>query len=138
MIREAVADDIPELVEMLERLHAGTWRVGAFDVQAVRETLLRLMSGENSVVLRSEGGLFSGHIQPAWFSPSWLIALEISWWAEDGRWLALLSAFGAWAADRGVDEVRMVSTIGPKSHRIRRVLDRYGYVPQEIGYRKVM
>ncbi len=138
MIREATPDDLPDLVAMLRRLHAGTWRVGAFDTNAVRETLLLLMSGENSVVFRSDGGLFSGHINPAWFSPVWFIALEISWWAEDGRWLPLLSAFGAWAADHGANEVRMVSTIGPKSHRIRRVLDRYGYVPQEIGYRKVM
>ncbi len=138
MIREARTDDIPDLMAMLQRLHAGTPRVGAFDLEAVYSTLQSLISGENSVVLRSEGGLFSGHIQPTWYSPSWLIALEISWWAEDGRWLALLSAFGAWAADHGASEVRMVSTLGPKSHRIRRVLDRYGYVPQEIGYRKVM
>lgn len=138
MIREASLDDMPDLVAMLTRLHAGAHQVGKFDTTAVEAVLTELINGESSVVLRSDGGLFSGHITPAWFSPSWLIAQEISWWAEDGRWLALLKAFGEWATDQGASEVRMVSTIGPKSSRINRVLGRYGYHVSEISYRKVM
>ena len=137
-IRKATPDDLPDLTAMLRRLHNSLEWVGPFDAQSVCETLVTLMDGEHSVVLRTDAGLFTGHIQPAWYSPAWFIALEISWWAEDGRWLALLAAFGTWAREMGADEVRMVSTIGPKSHRIRRVLARYGYAPQEIGYRKVM
>ncbi len=138
MIREAVADDLPEIMAMLAHLQMASGALGKFDEDAVKATVIKMMEGEGSVVFRSERGLIAGFVMPAWDSPGWLMAVEFAWWAEDGRWMALLRRFEEWAREQGAGEVRMSSKIGPRSGRIMKVFQRAGYEPREVCYRKVI
>lgn len=138
MIREATIDDIPDLIVLFEHLHAASG-TGPFDKYKAGETALRLIDDEDGIVLRSERGVLMGRAGMAWYSTQWLVAEEACCWAEDGKWLALLKAFKAWAQEIGADEVRINSTLSPKSGRIARAFKRrIGVSPLQVCYREVI
>ena len=138
MIREATPDDMPEIMAMLAHLQMASGALGRFDEDAVRAVAIKMIDGENSVMFRSRRGLIAGFTMPAWDSPGWLMAVEMMWWAEDGRWMPLLRAFEQWAREQGAGEIRIASKLGPQSERISMVFKRTGFDPQEICYRKVI
>ena len=136
MIREAVAEDIPEIVGMLARLAEASGALGKFSKKAAKVAVIRQIEDKDRVLFRSDKGLIAGTIVIPWNSPDWLMAFEMWWWAEDGQWMALLRKLEQWARQQGAGEVRIFTKIGPQSKRINAVFRRSGYGPREICYRK--
>ena len=137
MIREASVSDIPDLLDMHRACHASAGS-GVFDADAARNGIANLISGAESVVLRSEGGMIGGFLLRQWDAPSWLMAVEMVWWAEDKQWLPLLRRFGDWAGKMGAAEVRIASMAQEQSARIDGALAREGYALRELFYGKVI
>lgn len=136
MIREATIDDIPEIVEMLARLQRASGALGKFDKKSARAAVIQQIEDKDRVLFRSEKGLIAGGTMIPWDSPDWLIVFEMWWWAEDGQWVPLARRLEQWARQQGAGEIRMASTLGPKSGRFAKVFLRAGYEPREICYRK--
>ena len=138
MIREAVTEDIPEIVEMLARLSVASGSLGKFDKKAARAAVIRQIKDQDRALFRSGKGLIGGFIVIPWNSPDWLMAFEMWWWAEDKQWMPLLRKLEQWARQQGAGEVRIFTKLGPQSKRINAVFRRSGYAPREICYRKEM
>ena len=138
MIREASADDMPEIMAMLAHLQMASGALGKFDEDAARTAAVAMMEGETTVMFRSRRGLIAGFTMTAWDAPDWLMAVEMWWWAEDGHWIPLLRAFERWAREMGANEIRISATSGPGNDQIRRIFQRAGFKPSEICYRKVI
>ena len=136
MIREAVVEDIPEIVEMLARLSVSSGSLGKFDKRAAKAAVIRQIEDTDRVLFRSDKGLIAGFVVIPWNSPDWIMAFERWWWAEDGQWMPLLRKLEQWARQQGAGEVRIFTKIGPQSKRINAVFRRSGYAPREICYRK--
>lgn len=113
--------------------HAASGLPVPFDPQAMSEVCANLIPGG---VFVSGAGMIGGVIAPALCAPSWRMAVELFWWAEDGKGLALLSAFEAWARENGANEVRMTTLESCKG--AARILARRGYGLTETSFSKVI
>lgn len=135
MIREATGADIPRIVEMGARFHAAGGIKAGYDQDAVSRLLAELIEADAGCLLVSDSGMIGGALVPAYCDPSWMMAVEMFWWADrDG--LQLLHRFEEWAAENGAQEVRMTSLASlPRADAILR---RKGYAPTEISYQKVI
>lgn len=133
MIRQATAEDIPQLVEMGRAFHDHSGMPFAFNEVACERFITGLVAGGG--VFIGPNGMIGGTLAPAYADPGWLMAVEFSWWAK-GNGLGLLAAFEKWAADMGAQEVRMTSLA--RLERAGRILELKGYEPVEISYRKVL
>lgn len=101
MIRHACTSDIPVLVALAEREHAGSqWHWLAFDRVVAERTAYDFITQVGRTVLFSGGGYLAGMVQPMGFTPR-TAALEFAFYAEDGSGMALLSAFEQWAGNMG-------------------------------------
>ena len=135
MIRPATLADIHRLVGWAQKFHAISGMAAPFDAEAVPGMLARMIESQDAVVLTSEHGAIGGVLIPAYCAPSWIIAVELFWWAEkDG--LRLLRAFEEWAAQKGAQEVRMTSLSAQP--RATEILSRRGYAAAEISHSKVI
>ncbi len=133
MIRTALAEDIPAVVGMGASFHAQSELPFDYDPDAFADFAQGLIT--SGTILLSDTGMIGGVIAPAYCGPSYRMAVEMFWWAErDG--LALLRAFEAWAASEGANEVRL-STLAALP-RAGALIQRKGYAPVEISYRKVV
>lgn len=74
-------------------------------------------------VAMSGGGFIAGLLSAHPFSPAWPVARELLWWAQDGRGMALLTAFRDWATDQGAREVQWSC---PPDARARQIFARRG------------
>lgn len=133
-MRAATPNDIPDIVEMLRRFHAASGEPFEFDPLA-SETSLRGMI-EAGGVFRTAAGAIGGIVSPSWASRSWICAVELFWWAEDGRGVSLLSAFERWAKSQGANEIRMTTL--ETLPAARRIMRRRGYSVAETSYRKAV
>jgi hypothetical protein len=135
VIREAVSADIPRIVEMGSRFHAASGIRAGYDEAAVGQLLAGLIASDSGCLFVSDFGMIGGALIPAYCDPSWIMAVEMFWWAErDG--LSLLHRFEEWAAEHGAHEVRMTSLASlPRADAILR---RKGFAPTEISYQKVI
>lgn len=134
-IRKAELADLDRVVEFGAAFHTASMQPFPFDEAAAREFSAGLITNPGGVVLLSEGGMIGGMLAPAYCAPSWVMAVELFWWAESGG-LALLSAFEEWAEGMGASEVRMTSLAAlPRADKLLR---RKGYDAAEISYRKVV
>lgn len=105
MIREATAEDLPRIVQLGARAHAGLGLPGAFcpgDYWAFCE---RLIADDDGVIFLSERGIIAGFKERAYYNTTFRTAREPIWWAEDGQGMALLDAYEKWAED--ADQIRM-------------------------------
>ena len=132
MIRPIVPNDFPAVAQMAKRF-------SDLGPQGFNEEEF-LEAPQNAVDLggafRSEKGFIFGALAPAYCNRNWLIAIELAWWAEDGKGLSLLAAFEGWARDCGAKEVRMTTLhVNPGPEKI---LARRGYERAEISHRKVI
>lgn len=135
-VRPARAGDIPAIVEMGKAFHAKGGLSFGYDEGAVSALVERLIESDSGTVLMSDGGMIGGLLSPAYCDPKWNMAVELFWWASDRRGLKLLSAFEAWAADMGAQEVRMTTLNALPSGD--RIVTRRGYAPVETSYQKVI
>lgn len=106
-----------------------------FDGTAISDMLASLMASSHGAVLIGDAGVIGGALLPAYCAPSWVIAVEMFWWAESGG-LRLLRAFEDWAREAGASEVRMTSLAAQP--RAAEILSRRGYKAAEISHSKVI
>lgn len=135
MIREASAADLPEIERYGRAFHEAAGQPFGFDAPAASAFAQGLIDSPSGVVLVNGSGMIGGALSPAYCAPSWVMAVELFWWAESGG-MALLRAFEQWAEDHGAHEVRMTSLASlPRADALLR---RKKYMPAEISYRKVL
>lgn len=135
-VRRATADDIGHMVDLGARFNAQAKTIIPYDRDATAHFLNGLVGSPQAGVFVSESGIIGGVLSPAYCNPSWVMAVELFWWASDRQGLRLLGAFEKWAKDMGAQEVRMTTLQaidGPE-----RILKRRGYAPAEISYQKVI
>lgn len=136
MIRDAVEQDIPQLLKIGEKFHSLGQLPCKFDHAAMQDLFLRLMNDENSCLFISEGGTIGGLLSPYYCDPKWVMAVELFWWSEDRNGLKLLSRFEEWSEEKKAKEVRMTSMdIYPRAGEI---LGKLGYRAAEISHTKVI
>lgn len=105
-IRAAEAGDILCIVDMVEDLRLAVEGPIPVDRAWTAQTLAKLITGPDAIVLISDGGFIAGSLQPTVINPR-QIAMEHGWYSADRSGLALLRAFEAWAASRGAILVQL-------------------------------
>ncbi len=138
MIREATVEDLPDLMVMGKRFHDASGLPGSFSALACGAFVAALIDSPAGAVFRSDKGVIMGALTPSYCAPDWKMAVEMAWWAEDGKGLALLKRFEEWARDTGANEIRMTSLANLAEDRVRKIFERAGYAPAEISFRKVI
>ena len=136
MVRRATLEDIPDLVDMGRKFHAQSKMLCGFDPVASAGILEGMINSDAATVIRSDSGGIGGILNPAYCDPSWVMAVELFWWADDRQGLKLINEFEKWAKSMNANEVRMTSLQAiPRSAEI---LDRRGYIRSEISHQKVI
>lgn len=131
-MRHATLDDLPTLIERMDRFHASARLPSQFDPAATQAFLTACIT--QGAVFVTDRGCIGGMLAPHWCDPSHVMAVEMFWHA-DGEGLALLGQFERWAREVGASEVRMTSLASlPRADRL---LKAKGYAPCEISYSKV-
>lgn len=125
MIRTASAQDIPAVIDLIEKLAAS---VNGLCVDRIKagETLAGLLADPAGMVLVSGGGFIAGRVADTFISRD-LVAYEMGWFAEDRSGLRLLRAFEVWARERGAVMIAMSCNGGAA----QRILERSGYGAME-------
>lgn len=127
MIRPATPQDIPRVIDLIEKLAATIDGPQRVDRLKTGETLSGLTQDPRGVVLVTDRGFIAGCISQTVISPD-PVAVELGWYAEDKSGLALLRAFEAWAERQGATLIKMTCNGGAA----QRILERSGYRIAEI------
>ena len=136
MIRPAEYEDLTECLLMGEKFHTMGRVSGTYDVDAVASLLDNLMNSDESILLVSDHGMIGGVLSPSYCDPSWIQAIELFWWSEDGRGGELMAEFEKWAFSKGASEVRMSSI--EHLGKANQILTSKGYSIRELSYSKVL
>lgn len=129
MVRLASYSDLPRLVELARREHAGSpWAGIPFDAAHTEQSMDSFVTGFGRTLLCSEGGYLLGFVQPLGFSKK-LVALEYAWFSVDGTGLAMLRRFQEWAKSMNAVSVIVHDYAG--DGRLGSVLTRHGW--QSVG-----
>ena len=144
LIREAVPDDIPRLVEMGRRFFgvSGYPEFAEFDEPSFKETLGKLIDGDDGTVLVThEDGQVIGMVGvilfPFWFNRHHTTSTELFWWAEKkGNGMELFKAGEAWAADHGAKTMHMAALEALRPDELGAFYERAGYHAHEHAYLK--
>lgn len=134
----ATASDLPRLVELWER---GSLSASHFpDVPVERDDLAaslgRMIEGDATAIFHTAGGLIGLALSPLYFNRSVLSAVEIFFWAGDGRGDALRREAEAWAKAQGASLILMGAHLPGPVDRIEKLYRRAGYVPHGRSYCK--
>lgn len=132
MIRKATHDDLDAVVRFGADFHAySPWKSIPFDADATREFVGKLVDG--GVVFISETGMIGGMLNPLYFNPAYITAVELFWWAtKNGR--ELMDAFEKWAVQNGAHGIQFSALGDDKAERMAQLFDRAGYRKVETGY----
>lgn len=127
VIRNATTQDIPRVIDMVERLRE--FVDGPISVDRIKtgETLAGFISSPQGVVMVSPGGFIAGFLAETFISRD-PVAYEAGWYASDRSGLALLKRFERWAASSGATMVKMSCRGG----YAQRILERSGYKVAEV------
>jgi hypothetical protein len=134
MIRKATHDDLDRIADLGADFHAfSPWREIPFDRDSTKAFCARLVEG--GVILLSDHGMIGGMLNPLYFNPAHIVAVELFWWAsKDG--LALMRAFEDWGAEQGVVGYQFSALGDAQSERMDTLFQRAGYRKVETGYYK--
>jgi hypothetical protein len=133
----AALEDVPDMVRMGARMHSmSPWSGRPFDPDATANMMAGLIASPDGVLLWTGEAMLGGLIVPIYFGGG-RVAQELFWFADRGG-LALLTAFEAWAKDKGADVIVMASlALGPEAdERLGRLYERRGYKIRERHYAK--
>lgn len=122
MIREAVVNDIPRIIDMVERLTASVAGPQTVDRIKTGETLCGLIASPDGAVIVSDGGFIAGQLMETVISRD-PVAFELGWYADDRSGLRLLRAFEAWATGKGASLIKLSCNGGAA----QTILERVGY-----------
>lgn len=106
---------------MGQRFHAKAQPEWPWSEAGFVTTLTSLIDGH--FVNITDGGFLAGMLAPMPLSPSWFIAHELLWWAEDNSGPRLQRAFRSWAKDNRADEIRW--SCRSENQRIQRFYRRF-------------
>lgn len=132
MIIKATQDDVATVVRFGADFHAySPWKSIPFDPDATAQFVSRLI--DNGVVFISETGMIGGLLNPLYFNPSHVVAIELFWWASSGG-RELMQAFEQWAIESGASSLQFSALGDHQSERMAQLFDRAGYRKVETGY----
>jgi hypothetical protein len=142
MIRRATGDDIPAIVGIGRRCHAGSHWPEHADYNGI--DLANFLSGairhDTAIVLCAErDGVVRGSIciilAPLYFNASALLAQELYWYSESPKdALALLKEAEREAVKAGATMFMLGSQAGNQDDRFKAVYGRMGYQPFTHGF----
>jgi GNAT superfamily N-acetyltransferase len=134
LIRLATHDDLPRIVELgAQFLSYSPYRDIPLDPDAFAEFAGRLIDG--GAIFLSEDGFIGGLLNPLYFNPAIVYAVELFWWAgKTGT--QLREAFEAWARDQGAQGVQFTGLANEREATIRKVYERAGFRAVEVGFIK--
>ena len=144
-IREATLEDIPDLIDMGMRFHAGSAYSALLQPsKAVVASSLRMLIESDSgavFVQEREGeltGAILGIIVPHFVTGETVLG-ELSWWVDEGHrgaGLRLLAKLEGWARENGATKSTVIEPMG--NPRIGQVYERMGYQMVEKSWMKAL
>jgi hypothetical protein len=90
---------------------------------------------EHGAVFLSDDGMCGGILNPAYFNPAYVVAVEFFWWAPNGG-AGLREAFERWAREAGAVAVQFSGLANNRLAAVSRVYRRGGYEPVEMSFIK--
>ena len=118
MIREATADDVIRIVDMVEALRLAVGGPVSVNRPHTARTVAGLLASPDGAVWVSDAGFIAGALTQTIISPAPL-AQELGWYATDGTGLRLLRRFEAWARERGAVLIQL--STGPTGPDLTRL-----------------
>jgi hypothetical protein len=142
MIRRATGDDIPALLALARRFHAGShWPEYAdYDAVSAANFVSASIKHDTAIVLCAErDGVVCGGIcvvlAPLYFNDAAWVAQELYWYSESPKdAFALLKEAEREAAKAGATVFMLGSQAGNQDDRFRTVYGRLGYQPFTHGF----
>lgn len=132
MVRKATYGDLDAVVRLGADFHSySPWRDVPFNPDATSEFVRKLI--DSGVVFMSDTGMIGGLLNPLYFNPEHVVAVELFWWAtKNGR--ELMQAFEEWAVENGAHSIQFSALGDDKADRMAQLFDRAGYRKVETGY----
>lgn len=125
MIRMALRDDIPQLLEWGDAF-ARQAEIDWYAPESFEQTLLGMIENPDAAVILHDKGMIGGIIYPHFLNSNHKIAQEVFWWAE-GNGADLMRAFEFWAESSGAKEVHMSCLDHLRADALARVYRSNGY-----------
>ena len=139
MIRPAELQDIPDLLSLVEELHAATRQPLNIDRSHTAGFLARLIRDGGLCLVVDKGGpcgFLAASVYVTTTSPH-PIAWEYGWYCRIGGWgRRLLAEYEAWAREKGCLAVRLSCAVGDE--RVSSILGREGYSPIDQTWVKLI
>ena len=129
MIRECIAEDLPDILRMAKCFHAG-WCTGELDLARAQELITQITSA--GIALRTDNGFIGGVVMPHPFTGQ-SVLVELAWWSADKTGIQLFNRFIEVGKELGVTEIRM-STMGTSSQTVAKIIQRKGFTVAETQY----
>lgn len=148
LIREAVADDLPRLLEMGRAFFGSTGyaRIVPFDDESTGKTLTTLIQEPSGVLLVAESecglvGMVGGMVYPFYFNLGHVTGQEFFWYMEpDSRHSKigqrLMAAFEQHLQQAGAQSITMIALDSLRPDAVGAIYRRAGYIPSEHSYIK--
>lgn len=137
MIREAITEDIPRLVEMGQAFFTDMSMPESitFDGETFSRALEVLIEGDNGAVFVADEdeviGFIGGMVFPLFFNARHLTGQEMFWWVEEGRRKGagrdLRIALEEWARGKGAGSFIMVTLESLRPTAVAAIYGRLGY-----------
>lgn len=140
MIRDAVMEDIPAILEMGKRFaeEAGVIDQVGWDDADVSEMIEDLITNDEHIMLVGERGMIGGITFPHNFNRKTRVFQEVLWRSEGREGLRLLKEAERRAKALGASRVVMLTTAGMKPEATGRLYERLGYEAGEMIYSKAI
>ena len=135
MIRAAKQSDIPMIVALWEDFHAEANPPYSFDKPSAYAFVGGMIESKDAIVLVSSRGVICGFVTPNPVNFEWKMAMELYWWAEDGKGGELMKAFKKQARDMGADEIRI--SCRASTPKVGNHLERTGFALDEQVYTRI-
>lgn len=135
-VRVPNVGDLPALVALGARfLAASHWDVKT-DLADLEASLRALIEQDHTALFHTEGGMIGLGLSPLYFNRAVSVAVEIFFWAEDGKGDALRRAAERWAKAKGARSIHMGAHLPGPVDRLENLYRRAGYVPFGRSYSK--
>lgn len=145
MIREATAEDMPELLRMGKTFYESTpWSSHyPFNEARLEETMGKLLSDDRGSLFVSERGLgeldgMIGSLVYDLWPADGMTGQELFWWSESAVGRQLRERAEVWAKELGAGTFLVVAVKELRHESLEQIYRRAGYAPIEQVYLKVI
>ena len=137
MIRRAVLDDIPRLLEMGARFAAKSniAKSVGYDPATMARTFEALIANDHPIFISESGAIGATLIEHP-FNASHVVAQEMFWWSEGKDGLALMDALESYCQERAHSLI-MIALEAIRPEAVGRLYERKGFAPLERSFVKV-